>query len=451
MKLSENLIQLPDFVDVDNGTNIFITVQFIESERKYSSALYESSNTQNLFKSSEFVQAGNEYNVSTQPLEKLKEDGLSNSVSPTSRFTSSGSSDSETETGDSLKLKSDKLNGPDISIGKMQQRRDSASINPSKYEYKKFSFEDSVEPAVNFESNLDTDEENVVFTNEVVYGSTNDHYQLSFMNDSQESIATKGSLKRLHTIATDSDIRNLTKSVTIDESVRYIEPRYNDVTGGCFYLDDDTSANIRRKLMAYSLLEADSDCFDKNASKENKPHTLDNFNIATALVDNGDTSTETESTIVSAVTKIQAGTRGYLTRKRLCITYATSDCKSTAKGDCSKASFGNAAISESLEYLLQETAAKRIQAFYRKFYKRKHQEDNNIPRQPITSFSATSVESSLAQKRSMLQRGDAVRNNSTPDDDSSASHDSGCNKHIPGENMQIDVAIEKPHRILQGK
>lgn len=51
----------------------------------------------------------------------------------------------------------------------------------------------------------------------------------------------------------------------------------------------------------------------------------------------------------------------------------------------------------------------------------------------------------------MLQRGDAVRNNSTPDEGSSASHDSGCSKQIPGENMQIDVAIEKPHRILEGK
>ncbi|XP_070142353.1 uncharacterized protein [Drosophila kikkawai] len=220
-------------------------------------------------------------------------------------------------------------------------------------------------------------------------------------------------LMRHYTIAGD-DPRGLFRSVTIDDALSYGEMAEKDLDSSLginstnsFYLDDETSENIRKKMMAYSLSETDSDYFDpKKMSKED-------FDIDTAMADAMGTSTETESTIVSAATKIQAGARGFLTRRRL--RRASAGTKSSTMD--TKASFGNDAISESLERFIEEEAAKKIQAAYR-IHTRKRKGNPH-------RMEGISLESNLAARRQKLQRGDALRNDSTPDDENSGSTNSG--------------------------
>ncbi|XP_070851631.1 uro-adherence factor A [Drosophila suzukii] len=215
-------------------------------------------------------------------------------------------------------------------------------------------------------------------------------------------------LMRHYTIAGD-DPRGLFRSVTIDEALNYVEIGENGMginSTNSFCLDDETSENIRKKMMAYSLSETDSDYFDpKKGSKED-------FDIDTAMADAMGTSTETESTIVSAATKIQAGARGFLTRRRL--RRASAGTKSSTLD--TKASFGNDAISESLERFIEEEAAKKIQTAYR-MHTRKRKGDRKME--------GISLESNLAARRQKLQRGDALRNDSTPDDENSVNSSGG--------------------------
>ncbi|XP_037714079.1 uncharacterized protein LOC119549852 [Drosophila subpulchrella] len=215
-------------------------------------------------------------------------------------------------------------------------------------------------------------------------------------------------LMRHYTIAGD-DPRGLFRSVTIDDALNYVEIGENGMginSTNSFCLDDETSENIRKKMMAYSLSETDSDYFDpRKGSKED-------FDIDTAMADAMGTSTETESTIVSAATKIQAGARGFLTRRRL--RRASAGTKSSTLD--TKASFGNEAISESLERFIEEEAAKKIQTAYR-MHTRK--------RKGHRKMEGISLESNLAARRQKLQRGDALRNDSTPDDENSVNSSGG--------------------------
>ncbi|XP_065356809.1 protein PF3D7_1417600 [Calliphora vicina] len=333
--------------------------------------------------------------------------------------TSSSSDIDDTE--DSLSTKTVKLHKTEMAITKMQQRRDSTTKVSNLDKPKDYNFE---EPLVAPMDNLDTDEEGIVInklnreeTREssgqsdvevIIGGDKDDNFYFLDNIDIDETFPSKGSLKRVHTIAGDGDAKSLLKNVTIDESIKYIEPPDYELNSGSLCLDDDTAENIRRKMMAYSLSEADSDCFDKAAANsdgtnsESKTQKYDDFNVSTALVENGDSSTETESTIVSAVTKIQAGARGYLTRKRLGKTSIASDGKSIPHDDINKVSFGNAAINESLEHLVQEAAAKRIQNVYRQHYRKRLAEANRKDDENLSPEFATSMENTLAQKRSII-------------------------------------------------
>lgn len=358
---------------------------------------------------------------------------------------------------DSLSTKTVKLHKPEEAISKMQQRRDSTTKISNMEKPKDYSFD---EPSVAPIDNLDTDEESIVVnklqreeTREssaqsdvdvIIGGGKNLEGDFNFLNniDIDETFPSKGSLKRVHTIAGDGDAKSLLKNVTIDESIKYIEPPEYELNSGSLCLDDDTAENIRRKMMAYSLSEADSDSANNTDSKIQK---YDDFNVSTALVENGGSSTETESTIVSAVTKIQAGARGYLTRKHLGKTSIASDGKSLTHDDIKKASFGNAAISESLEHLVQEAAAKRIQRVYRQHYRQKIAKAKHKSGEQLSPEFATSMENTLAQKRSiMLQRGDALQNDSTPDEGSSSSNGSGSR----GDNDKLKLNANKKSQTL---
>ncbi|KNC22177.1 hypothetical protein FF38_01851 [Lucilia cuprina] len=459
-KIGENqAIKYPTLID-----------QFLNSERHYSEAVNHH-NKEIIFTSPDFTEiikilsnsAGSQkqQHDSVIQYERLEEPCIKKStsithiigddaknaeiISDTAINTDNSSSSDIDDTEDSLSTKTVKLHKPDEAITKMQQRRDSTTKILNLDKPKDYNFD---EPLVVPIDNLDTDEEGIVVNKlqreetressaqsdfDVIIGGNKDE-NFTFLDsiDIEESFPSKGSLKRVHTIAGDGDSKSLLKNVTIDESIKYIEPPDYELNSGSLCLDNDTAENIRRKMMAYSFSEADSDCFDKSPStndgtnSESKSQKYDDFNVSTALVENIDSSTETESTIVSAVTKIQAGARGYLTRKRLGKASMASDGKSMPHDDMNKASFGNAAISESLEYLVQEAAAKRIQRVYRQHYRKKLAEVNQKEDHSFSPEFTTSLESTLAQKRSiMLQRGDALRNDSTPDEGNSSSNGSG--------------------------
>lgn len=197
---------------------------------------------------------------------------------------------------------------------------------------------------------------------------------------SNETETARSQLSRHYTIAGE-DPRVIFRSVTIDEKVRYIENENKNEDDNdnenednainnsmSFCLDDETSENIRKKIMAYSLSEGDSDYCDPSIIIQ------DDFHIDTAMTDAMDTSTETESTIVSAATKIQAGARGFLARRRL--RRASAGTKSSTQD--TKASFGNDAISESLERFIEEEAAKKIQFAYRLHSKKQKRQRDNL-------------------------------------------------------------------------
>lgn len=128
------------------------------------------------------------------------------------------------------------------------------------------------------------------------------------------------------------------------------------------------SLDIRRKMWASSVSETDSDYVDLSA------HRLvrDDFNISTAV--DHLSSSESGSTIVSAATRIQAGARGFLTRRRIRRSSGGTSAASVDK----TCSFGNAAIDKSLEDLIEQQelltmdeAVVKVQRFYRMYRQRK--------------------------------------------------------------------------------
>lgn len=140
--------------------------------------------------------------------------------------------------------------------------------------------------------------------------------------------------------------------------------------------------DIRHNMWTSSIIsETDSDYNDV----DQKPPLLhkDDFNISTAIghtsaTSSTDTSeTQTATTIVSAVTLIQAGARGFLTRRRLRRSSGATTNTTLPGGESAvpqdPGSFGNAAITASLdamverhELLKMDTAARIIQRFYRR-------------------------------------------------------------------------------------
>ena len=147
--------------------------------------------------------------------------------------------------------------------------------------------------------------------------------------------------------------------------------------------DGKKSNYIKRKMWASSVSETDSDYIEPTTATRRLQK--DDFNISTAF-DRTAVSQDSDSTIVSAATKIQAGARGFLTRRRLRRPSAGGMTMSmSADRHCS---FGNAAIDKSLEDLIEQQellsldeAATKIQKSYRKYRSQKLQLGNESSNQ----------------------------------------------------------------------
>lgn len=269
---------------------------------------------------------------------------------------------------------------------------------------------------------------------------------------------------------TDSEMKHNNNCVTIDEQS----------TNECDTFDDDAiQANIERKIQAYSISEADSD----EAPANTKILTKDDFNVSTALGHLRSTTGETDS-FESAATKIQAGARGFLARRRL----EKSEADASASIE-KRSSIGNAAIGTSLDNFVDRQELMQDQERFKiendvsrpvltidqtiegidddasvqgiievKMEQKKNDLstsiviNENIMENPTlagTELKETgSDDSETAQRRLTLHRGDAVQRNSTPELQQQQlliDNDKATNDEAPTSPKQ-DEAIKSIHK-----
>ncbi|XP_054725275.1 uncharacterized protein LOC129235452 [Anastrepha obliqua] len=150
---------------------------------------------------------------------------------------------------------------------------------------------------------------------------------------------------------------------------------YKNKTNSCsIYLDDDTSENIRKKMMASSLTETESDASDDPIS-DSRATQLTDFNICTIINDTTGTSSDTESTIISTAEKAHG-----------------VDNPIRLKSDDT--------IDQSSEILAEENSPKKMSTSYRNYHRKRDLELRNT-----------------IARRMTFQRGDAIRNDSMPDEE----------------------------------
>lgn len=213
-------------------------------------------------------------------------------------------------------------------------------------------------------------------------------------------------------------------------------------------MDDMMPGNIERKILASSVSEADSDYFELPPTANRL--TKDDFNVSTAfehMIRSDSTTEESDSTLESAATKIQAGARGFLTRRRI-----RKSSAGTSASYEKRSSIGNAAIDKSLDNLAEQHELLDERGYSESFEEssplssdfqlnqtidsvesdkvlgitevkveqRKNDvnltgnDDDNVPEINIEGISEDSA-IATAQRRQMLQRGDAMQSNSTPE------------------------------------
>jgi IQ calmodulin-binding motif len=205
--------------------------------------------------------------------------------------------------------------------------------------------------------------------------------------------------------------------------------------------DDFFPGNIRAKIMASSISIADSDCFDPTNNKS----IIDDDTIRTALETIH--STDSESTIASAATKIQAGERGhnFMTRRN----------------NNQYSSIGNAAIDKSLDDFIQsqELLVDRFDEEPEMSPPASRKQESNDDtwtsdtctesdkKHPMPGIIGIKLEQkqlshflTIDERRRTLHREDAVQRNSTRSQEEDSSKSSSSEKIIDKANLQSDAA-----------
>lgn len=240
-----------------------------------------------------------------------------------------------------------------------------------------------------------------------------------------------------------------------DEQQEHQQQQLETDTFNEHLMDDMMPGNIERKILASSVSEADSDYFELPPTQSRL--TKDDFNVSTAfehMIRADSTTEDSDSTIESAATKIQAGARGFLARRRI----RRSSAGTSASNEM-RSSIGNAAIDKSLDNLIEQQELQEENAYSESFddesLPRSHEllydetidsvdsekvlgitevkveqrkdddanaagnehDDNNAndEKVPGINIQGTSEESVTAQRRLMLQRNDAMQRNDTPE------------------------------------
>lgn len=241
-------------------------------------------------------------------------------------------------------------------------------------------------------------------------------------------------------------------------------------------MDDMMPGNIERKILASSISEADSDYYDLPPTASRL--TKDDFNVSTAfehMIRTDSTTEESDSTIESAATKIQAGARGFLARRRI-----RKSSAGTSASNEKRSSIGNAAIDKSLDNLIEQQELQEETGYSESFDESspqsremwneqtiesvdsekifgitevkveqrkddssvgKNTDDRNADEKvPEINIHEISEDSATAQRRLMLQRGDAMQRNDTPG--SSEQHSDKEKSNNDSNNEQIVAKTE---------
>lgn len=192
---------------------------------------------------------------------------------------------------------------------------------------------------------IDEEEDNLINKQAGAVGNGGETSEEEFINPILASMRKNDNLlNEMHAKAYSvNHLESTGSKLSVDE--------HEDDTFSELPVDDMKFGNIQRKILASSISEADSDY----SERMERPNRLvkDDFNISTAF-DYLPGSTDSESTIESAATKIQAGARGFLTRRRL--------RKSTSVSAEKHSSIGNAAIDKSLDDLVKQLEQSELDA-----------------------------------------------------------------------------------------
>lgn len=215
--------------------------------------------------------------------------------------------------------------------------------------------------------------------------------------------------------------------------------------------DDFFPGNIRTKIMASSISIADSDCFDPTNNKS----IIDDTMVRTALETIH--STDSESTIASATTKIHAGERHNLMTRRNNNQYS---------------SIGNAAIDKSLDDFIQSQEF-RVDRFDEEAetscvspppQKQESNDDTwtsdtcteSDKKHALTGIIGIKMEQkqshflTIDERRRTLHREDAIQRNSTRSNEEDSSKSSSSEKIIDKINLPSDIAAMETG-IVQGQ
>lgn len=192
---------------------------------------------------------------------------------------------------------------------------------------------------------------------------------------------------------------------------------YGHLNDSKILADDVVQACIERKIQAFSLSEADSEEVEISTSNYlNK----DDFNVSTVLR----STTEDSGSFESAVTKIQAYVRAFLTRKQI-KTFGAEASISIEK-TCSIQTTDES-LEQSIDRKIENFENDNVREFFEVTVEQKREDARNdfsamsthdAAYDEITSDNKNTRsdnDSGAVQRRSTLQRGDAIQRNSTLD------------------------------------
>lgn len=245
------------------------------------------------------------------------------------------------------------------------------------------------------------------------------------------------------------------------------------------HMEDMMPGNIQRKILASSICDGDSDSFDvppTSTDGRGGRLTKDNFNVSTAfehMIRNESITEESESTIESAATKIQAGARGFLTRRHYRqsggSTSMSNENKRERHDELNSTTYSesfdkNSERTHSRQMLHKQTidhqtvdsvdSEKMLGITEIKVEQRKNDTDNDNDSDgggggavdsrksalPDINIQGASEDSATAQRRLMLHRGDAMQRNSSAEQQ--AQRDGRSEKLLPTDEKVVAQTVQ---------
>jgi IQ calmodulin-binding motif len=248
----------------------------------------------------------------------------------------------------------------------------------------------------------------------------------------EETMASHNFLEKLHNISHSDEGK--------DETPQKYDS--NDFGEEDQFIDDFYPGNIRSKIMASSISIADSDYFDPTNNKS----IIDDNNIKTALETIH--STDSESTIGSAATKIPVGDKNLIMRRNNNIQFS---------------SIGNAAIDKSLDDFIQSQEMKidrfdeepeeysRMRESVDEWTDDTTTESDMLKKPHVAGVIEIKLEQknflTVDERRRTLHREDAIQHSTRSQEDDSSKSSNTSSEKIIDKNVHSDTIVT----VVQGQ